>query len=564
MADASDSATSTAAKGATYLMALQISSRALTFVLNQILMRFLSPETLGRAVQLELYSISVLFFARESLRIAVQRVGASDSTSKSSGASKQGSKSQAGKPVQTVVNLSYLTLLLGLPLTVGLGVVCQRALSATTAGLEDNDSGDFLNISVLLYGFATLVELASEPGFVAAQSLLLFKVRAGAEAAATVCKTFATVFSALAAHNLGIEAGVLPFAYGQMAYAFMLWVFYSAKMHRIGTEKGFQLLPLKFRGDNGYISGYFSKPLVTLATSLSVQSGIKYVLTQGDSILIATLASLQDQGTYALASNYGGLIARMLFQPIEEASRNLFAKLCSETAPVTDKKAVKGKKGDNDDGRKTAATILTTVLHLYSLIGLLAVSMGPSLAPLLLNIIAGSRWTDLGAGKVLGTYAYYIPLLAINGVTEAFVAVVASNKELYRQSLWMGVFFVSFASSAWWFVAKLNMGAEGIVWSNCVNMTGRIIYCVWFISSYFQSKGIVGQTLPSISAQTDHSQNFNLRAALPSAANIAATATVPALLRLTKGWFAEYGISGEFARLGWITVLLVLNMYVCS
>lgn len=74
---------------------------------------------------------------------------------------------------------------------------------------------------------------------------------------------------------------------------------------------------------------------------MTIQSSIKYVLTQGDSLLIATLASLQDQGAYALSSNYGGLIARMLFQPIEEASRNLFAKLCASPAddPASSEKA---------------------------------------------------------------------------------------------------------------------------------------------------------------------------------------------------------------------------------
>ncbi|GAM86641.1 hypothetical protein ANO11243_046570 [Dothideomycetidae sp. 11243] len=556
-----ESATSAAAKGASYLMILQISSRAATFVLNQILLRFLTPVTLGRSVQLELYSISVLFFARESLRVAVQRVAVSDAaipspakrdskeaqvvdTTDNTKCSDQGDPS-TGKSVQTVVNLAYPALLLGLWLTLILGVVCQTALLNAGYAIEKQNQqcntgiNAYISVSVAIYGLASLIELASEPGFVAAQSLLLFKVRAGAEAAATVAKTIATVSSALYAHRRSTNIGVLPFALGQLAYACALLIYYNLAMRSISSRHGFSLLLSELGDDDRYHFGYFSKPLLTIATSLSVQSGIKYVLTQGDSILIATLASLQDQGTYALASNYGGLVARMLFQPIEEASRNLFAKLCSSLGPSS--------------GQEKAAQILSMILRLYSLITVLAVTLGPILAPLLLSFVAGSRWTDLGAGKVLGIYTYYIPLLAVNGITEAFVAAVANNKELYRQSVWMGAFFVFFAGSAWWFVAKLQLGAEGIVWANCVNMSARIVYCFWFISGYFGARGIMMSTNKGY-------QNFSLLSALPSAASIAVGTSIPFLLNASEGYLSAYSSLGELIRVGGVAAVVVIAM----
>src|SRR4051794_22555687 len=48
---------STSAQGATFLILLQITSRALTFGVNQVLLRYLSPELLGISTQLELYLI---------------------------------------------------------------------------------------------------------------------------------------------------------------------------------------------------------------------------------------------------------------------------------------------------------------------------------------------------------------------------------------------------------------------------------------------------------------------------------------------------------------------------
>ena len=91
---------SASARGATYLILIQVGSRAASFSINQVLLRFMSPALLGASTQLELYSISILFFARESLRVALQR--------------------HSGN-LQATVNLAYTTVLLGLPLSLVLG-----------------------------------------------------------------------------------------------------------------------------------------------------------------------------------------------------------------------------------------------------------------------------------------------------------------------------------------------------------------------------------------------------------------------------------------------------------
>jgi oligosaccharide translocation protein RFT1 len=224
-----------------------------------------------------------------------------------------------------------------------------------------------------------------------------------------------------------------------------------------------------------------------LSISLWIQDSFKYILTQGDSILIAALASLSDQGAYALASNYGGLIARMLFQPIEEGSRNLVANVCSPD-PST------GKPTPNGLGE--AKRLLQTILKLYNLISLVAVTIGPTVAPLLLRVVAGARWADTEAGSVLSVYCYYIPFLAINGLTEAFVAAVASNAELGSQSLSMGVFFTAFASATWFFLHYLKLGASGLVYANCVNMGLRILFNTYFIRRFFRQNGQVSNASP--------------------------------------------------------------------
>ncbi|KAF1984346.1 Rft-1-domain-containing protein [Aulographum hederae CBS 113979] len=488
---------SASAKGASLLILLQVGSRALTFALNQILLRFISPELLGISTQLELYSISVIYFSRESLRVTVQR---------------------QPHNVQAVVNLSYLAILLGVPLAYFLGYLYLKS---------DVPVVPYFRHSLILYGLASILELLSEPGFVAAQQKQLYKVRASAETVATISKCLVTCSSVIWASTKGMHLGALPFALGQMSYAFMLFSIYMVKAYSLASKEGFSIFPSALAPDISTYTPYFDRSLLNLNLSLSLQSSLKYILTQGDSLLIATLASLRDQGAYALASNYGGLIARMLFQPIEESSRNLFANLCARDP---------ASKQRSKDNIKQANVILSDILRLYHLISLVACALGPAIAPLLLKVVAGAKWADTGAGDVLATYCYYIPLLALNGVTEAFVAAVATTANLHVQSMYMGGFFIGFAGSAFFFLRVLEMGAQGLVYANCVNMLLRVVWNIGFVKDFFAT----------------NSQPFLYSHTLPTAPSIAATVAVAGILASPVIDLARFSLLGQLVRAGGI------------
>ncbi|KAI4671855.1 uncharacterized protein J4E78_000352 [Alternaria triticimaculans] len=514
----SNSILSASAKGATFLILLQVASRALTFAVNQVLLRFLSPELLGVSAQLELFSISVLYFARESLRVALQR--------------------QAHR-TQAVVNLSYLAVFFGTPLAYLLALLWMRS---------DTPNVPYFMEALVVYCLATFLELLSEPAFSAVQQKLLYKVRASAESSATLLRCVGTCGSAILASRAGLDIGVLPFAIGQLAYALALLVVYSYKTWPVAKTDGFSLFPERVQStqENPTLMNYFSAPLLRLTASLSLQSALKYVLTQGDSLLITTLASLADQGAYALASNYGGLIARMLFQPIEESSRNMFAKLCANVeTSATEKKDLK-KSDEQKQDLAQASRVLSTILRLYGIISLFAVTLGPVLAPVLLSIVAGKKWSATSASQVLSTYCYYIPFLAINGVTEAFVAAVATNKELYAQSISMGIFFALFAGSAWFFIGQLEMGGNGVVLANTVNMGLRIVWNTWFIRRFFAKNG----------------SEFNVLETLPSLAAVAPAAVIPTLMRTKPAisFLGRLGVLGELISMGAVGGVYVLHV----
>ncbi|KAK0733072.1 oligosaccharide translocation protein RFT1, variant [Lasiosphaeria miniovina] len=475
----SSSSTTRAVRGASLLILLQVASRAVTFIANQALLRFLTAQLLGVSAQLEVYYLSVLFFARESLRVAIQR---QDTSSLGKG---------TGKSAQAAVNLGYVSLALGVPLAGALGWLYLHSISAGTQAATPR-----LALALWVYACAAVVELASEPAFVVMQAQLQFRTRAAAEAVATFLRCAVTLGATAAA---GPQLGVLPFALGQLSYGVGLLGVYAWRGAGLARAEGFSLLPrriLSKGGDDFALGAYLYRPTLQLASSMMAQSVVKHLLTQGDTFLVSALSTPTAQGVYALANNYGGLAARLVFQPVEESSRSYFSRLlAAPSASVASPAGV-----DRNKAAATAATDLQALLKAYALLSVVVTTVGPTAAPLLLSLVAGPRWADSGAGACLAAYMWYIPLLAANGVAEAFVASVASEAEVHRQSAWMGAFSLGFAGAGFVLLRVLDMGAVGLVVANAINMLCRIAWCAVFISRYFRRAGapldLLGGVMP--------------------------------------------------------------------
>lgn len=483
---------------------LQIVSRAITFIANQLLLRFLTAQLLGVSTQLEVYYLSVLFFARESLRVAIQRQGpVSDSPrSSSKDAKHNGTHRQAraehrqqSRETQTVVNLGYISIVLGAFAAVLLGWMYLSSIPSTTLATTPN-----LVAAVYIYALAAFLELLSEPAFVVMQIRLQFGARATAEAVATLGKCIVTLASAVWASRTSVEAGVLPFALGQLTYGAGLLIVYGWYGTSLAGREGFSMWPTQLAagGDESgnYVLSYLYRPTVQLASSMMAQSLVKHILTQGDTFLVSILSTPIAQGVYALANNYGGLAARLVFQPVEESSRSYFSRLLStadEDFPAIDEnteKYPKKRSGTSKHAIHQASTDLHALLKLYTLISLPLLALGPTAATPALTLVAGSRWASDGAGAALAAYVWYIPLLAINGLTEAFVASVATEAEVNRQSMWMGAFSLVFGIAGFVFMKVLGLGAVGLICANAINMACRIVWAGVFTSAYFSKRGV--------------------------------------------------------------------------
>ena len=465
------------AGGTLYLIFTQVASRGLTFIGNQILLRYLSPTLLGIAVQLELVSVTIMYFARESLRTAMQRQPAASSSAAEKGEQKQELQRQS----QTGVNLSYLG--------VGLGLIIALVSSLwylRVADIEVLQSPHFKE-AFYVYGAATMTELCAEPLFVVIQQHSLYKQRARAETSGAIARCLFACATAYIASRKGLPSSVLPFAVGQLAYSVVLFAFYFQAARQPAREQDFGLVPHTITAPSSttrYIFSMFSRPILSLAGTMYLQSIFKLLLTQGDALILSFLSSLADQGAFALASNYGGLLARLVFQPIEESSRNTFGRLLASKADNT----------TSTRNVKLALSHLSTTIHTYTLLSLPLLSLAPFLIPTLAPLILSAHWHSPSTTTLLSTYIYLIPFLAVNGILDAFVTSVATPKQLRMQSLFMLGITAGYGGLCYLFLRHWGMGSEGLVWAGVGGMVGRICWGGWFVDAWIMENAGRGES----------------------------------------------------------------------
>ncbi|RUS15442.1 Rft protein-domain-containing protein [Endogone sp. FLAS-F59071] len=504
---------SSSVAGASYLVLLQLGSRLLTFALHQIVLRFTTAETLGVAsVKLELLLSSILFLSREGFRCALLRSGGESTFTATDGnasaldatllpstrgvlvTSKQGQ-------TQKIVNLAYLPTVIGLATTF---VACAYYLSTVDA--EAARAYPYYRTSIILFGLAAYFELLSEPLFILAQNNLYFKLRVSVEGTGVLLRCFVTfgltMLGAARPNKDGQNSyGVFAFALAQLVFGLTMVLGYAgffgwkAKKGKIDLRNLVPQRLMEVKQDK-VRTFWFDPYLLNLATTMTKQSLLKHLLTEGDKMLVSALSSARDQGVYAFVVNYGSLIARILFQPLEETGRTLFSKLLADinnpsssptsststttsstTHPIT---AVQHKT------LLTSATLLLTLLQFHILLGLLFIGLATNYTGTLIDLLVGPKWSIAEpAPLVLSVYCGYVPVMGLNGITEAFVQAVASEHDLGRLSRAMIGFSLGFVAAGYLFMSVLEWGAVGLVIANNINLGLRIGYSWWYIRKYY-------------------------------------------------------------------------------
>lgn len=251
--------------GAVLLIAQQFGSRALTFIVNQVLLRYLSPDLLGISTQLEVYSITVLLFARESLRVAIQRqadIADNESQKKSDDKVPAGyidGRTAAGR-TQAIVNLAYISMISGPILALSIGTLYLRS---TDAGVS---STPYFSETLAIYAVSAFVELLAEPCYLVVQQKSRFSIRASAESIATIFRCLVTCGAAVTFSQLKWDVGALPFGMGQAMYAIELLVVYYINVSDIATASGFSLVFKKIYSPYVILLAHYTIFFITIAS----------------------------------------------------------------------------------------------------------------------------------------------------------------------------------------------------------------------------------------------------------------------------------------------------------
>lgn len=179
---------------AAYLVGLQLATRVLTFVLNQALLRWSTPQVFGTvSIQLDLLLHTTLFIAREPMRDAVLRLP------------------PANFAQAQFKNTTWLPVLFGIPLAWALALV-YMATSSLNVRIQPG-----FNTTVVAYAFSASFELLAEPCFLRARAKMDTQTRVRIEGAAVILKSVAVL---VVLWRVSEQHALYAFAFGQYVYGF--------------------------------------------------------------------------------------------------------------------------------------------------------------------------------------------------------------------------------------------------------------------------------------------------------------------------------------------------------
>lgn len=251
----------------------------------------------------------------------------------------------------------------------------------------------------------------------------------------------------------------------------------------------------------------------------------------------------------------GSLVARIVFQPLEETARLYFSKSLQQASSDPATTAGGGKPsttGDDDGSVGAALTILTTLLRVSSHLLVLLPALGPPFVPLALSVLLpSSRWSAARLQTpldILRTYTVYLPLMSANGMLEALFAATATPADLARQSRAMVAFSAAFVGCAFLAARTLGRPEQGLVVANCVNAACRIAFAAAHARSWFGARG----------------RAFRASDLWPTVQVGAVGALAAAGARLSAGWNADglVGLASAAKHVGFGAVLGVVWLLV--
>ncbi|GJQ12648.1 hypothetical protein GpartN1_g4439.t1 [Galdieria partita] len=208
----------------------------------------------------------------------------------------------------------------------------------------------------------------------------------------------------------------------------------------------------------------------------------KFLLGDGENIILILLNDSQGQGNYKFAANLASLILRFLFRPLEEQAYVVFSRYSSEYSERSKRVHILS------EWKHFLCTLLRLEIVLCSSLCIL----GPFFIPDCVALLFGNQWKS--AVFLLKVYSYYIFAMGLNGLLEAFYTCVGDRRAIANYTYYS--WFVSLCYLGVAYALSQYMGILGLMIANIANMFARSLFCFLFALSIFSWKGF-RESVPS-------------------------------------------------------------------
>lgn len=178
--------------------------------------------------------------------------------------------------------------------------------------------------------------------------------------------------------------------------------------------------------------------------------------------------------TWAEIASTASLVARIVFQPIEESSRLYFSRTLGSGKIIDDAQPFR---------------ILTNLVRSSLFLLATCPAFVPPFAPIVLPYLLPRHYLATSAQQTLTAYlTLYLPILSLNGILESFFAATSGVRGLGGQSAFLVACSGAFAASLWgldqlqshsitpsrlvpWLTPETSL-----VYANCIQMLLRIVF----------------------------------------------------------------------------------------
>lgn len=370
---------------------------------------------------------------------------------------------------------------------------------------------------VLMYCSGALLEVMGEPWVNVFQTASMYGPRLKAETMAVFVRSVVTFIAVV-----GFSLGVRGFGYAQIAYGathFLTLLMFSRSFEVEGVSCSLSdFLPRLISscdGDSGKQKRTRVKndnKLIDLRTAgvaftATFSSLLKHLLTEADKISLSLTTSTYNQGIFAVANNYGSLVARLIFLPIEESSRTTFSAMASDlqgkSVPYLQKNSSvnsvvskSSKEGvsilppvtsaGSDFSRLLAMEdLLVMLLQIVSTLGVFFLIFGPLYSRVVVQLLFSKGYQSEESVRTLAAVCVNVIFLALNGVLEAFVQAAAPPSAFKRVN--MGFIIGSVVYILCVGVLIRTLGTCGLVLAGSLSMIVRISTSCIIIRDMFAS-----------------------------------------------------------------------------